>query len=429
MLVPDFILSSRATVWMRCAALALVIVSAAALVGMIQQTQPGLPFGVFYVPEKNAWSAQDFSSHFQFSRHLWLNDLTHPYTVAGHNAMMSAWIGRPIEGALPYGYTPTFALVLLPLLPLPPVTAYGLWVLLPALMMCFLIWKWAGASDPALRLWAVLFLVAGFSATFIRSAQLGQTAIWSALMLLALFFRKKNPARPLPSDLLTGFLLFLLSAKPPLAVTASLALWWSGERRPIGYALGLTALWIALVTLWLGVGWIPDYVTLLSHYNLNDAPSALATSLEPNRMSNLRNFLYGFNDWNDSLCARVSGLAWLLGCAFGAVLFWKKRLAVPTALALSLAIYEAFCPHLTYTEDLLTTGIIGFLALSSPWRISRLVLALGLFWILNAGPGKLLLETPLGAQSVFLLKLGLLAAVAQAAWKQRLDLIPSATLL
>jgi hypothetical protein len=390
---------------LRSLALVFFILIAVVVGSVVSQTQPGLPFGVQFDDKTGNWAAQDFSSHFLFSQHLWRRDLPRPYTEAGHNEMMSRWLNRPSHGALPYGYTPTFALVLAPLLPLPALAAYVTWVMLPTFFWAVVLWTLSSSITPTNRVAALILGLAGISSSYLRGAQLGQTAAWCGAMLALIWLvfsrdQKSNWIR----DWGLAFLIFLLTAKPPLAITAWLALWGVGERRSLGLAVALTSAWVVLVTAWLGTDWFKDYLYLLTHYNTQDAPPDLAISLEPIRMSNLRNVLFSLGWADGRWSSRWSSLGWVLSCGLFFLAVRKGRTTLGLSLALSLAIYEIFCPHLTFTEDVLIAVPVLWLATQSSARISAALWVLAGFIVMNTGPAKILLNAPAGAVVAFVIK-------------------------
>src|SRR5262249_19189458 len=134
----------------------------------------------------------------------------------------------------------------------------------------------------------------------------GQTAILSAAGLLLLFHPEQAPRRPWLSVLV----LWALTAKPPLAITAGAVLLARGDVRTVVGAVILTAATPLCLQPLLGPHWVGDYLTLIGHYNVEEADPAFAWCLAPTYMSNLRAVLFGAG-MDDALASRISTLAWI----------------------------------------------------------------------------------------------------------------------
>jgi hypothetical protein len=127
-------------------------------------------------------------------------------------------------------------------------------------------------------------------------------------------------------------------------------------------------------------------------------------------MSNLRNGLRALLHVPDSVAVLVSHVVWLGSLA---LFTWrhlrvKPRFHASYQLSLGLLLYLLFCPHLTFTEDiLLLIPVLGLLLIHpTSWnRVGSLVV---LATALNLGLCKAFYPTLTGTMLVLFLKLLLL---------------------
>jgi hypothetical protein len=295
---------------------------------------------------------QDFASHLRFTRAVW-NGLTREapgsiYTPAAHLQFMQTWTGKPrqvIDRALPFGYSPTMLLVLGPLCPLPEVWAYSIWTGLGLTA----VWWMTSPGRPLMLVALLCFL----SPLCLDCLALGQTAILSTAALLFLATSNNGGAgRPWKDEWVSALVLWLLTAKPPLAVTAGAGLLACRRWRPVILAGGLTLLsTLALVPL-LGGGWAGDYWKLITGYDVEHADPAFAWSLVPSYMSNLRGILFLRVGIADGLASRIGSVAWVVSWIGLVGAGWRWGMCQAKAWSLTVLAFLLLAPHVTYTEDL-----------------------------------------------------------------------------
>lgn len=278
--------------------------------------------------------------------------------------------------ALPFGYSPTMLAVLAPICPLPHVWAYVAWTLLAAVLVGWMLTHSSplGESPPVKSIWvfaAGLVLLGPIGAGCLAN---GQTAIFTTAVLLCMALRNVGRSGATPhgdrsfrDDVLLAVLLWLLTAKPPLAITGGMALVACRRFRAIGMAVALT-----LASTWLlGLGfvnavnpngWIKDYLHLFGSYNLDAIDVAYAWSIHPEAMGNLRGLLHRWCGVGDALANQISSGAWLLVLAAIVVTRWMGRIRLSHVWSLAVMAYLLFCPHVSFTE--LTHLVIPLILIS-----------------------------------------------------------------
>jgi hypothetical protein len=323
------------------AALAIVWVAPRALVDVWRER----PFGI---TEEKGLTLRDYTSHSRMARTAlqgaWA-DGPSLYSPEAHRQMTSEWAGRPVSVALPFGYSPTMVWVLAPFAPWADPWSYLLWTLAGLALLVWLLWPREG--------WPVVAGVALVSPLLTWAFLLGQTALYSnaAVLLLALpdCTPERRGSRWRPA--LDAALLWLLTAKPTVAVMAGGAMLAVGRWRAVALALLLTAASTALAHPLLGPGWAKDYLALARGYNSEEADPTFAWSLEPAYMSNLRAGLYQAGVSDAEACQWVAP-AWLAVTALVAVAAWMRWLAPWAAWCLALLAFLVLSPHVNRTEDL-----------------------------------------------------------------------------
>src|SRR5207249_11987447 len=111
-------------------------------------------------------------------------------------------------------------------------------------------------------------------------------------------------------------------------------------------ACALAGLEVALVTAWLGFGWISDYWTILTHFTSDAAPPWYRAFVGPIGMTNAREALVAGAGWSDRAAASASAAAWVAGMGCGTWLAYRSYLpSGPLRLAFALLLYCLFSPH------------------------------------------------------------------------------------
>ena len=355
-------------------------------------------FGITGDSDSGGWSS-DFAAILTYAKALW--DGSAGYDVASHLRVTSQRAGRPVEHALPFGYPPTVLWVLGPFCLLPTQWAFVVWTLLG---LAAASWMMRGAS-----IWVT---AAFFSPLAFSCYKLGQTGILSAVGLVALLARDRAGVGILTSHTgvwMSAFILWMLSAKPPVAVTAAVALLAGSSWRPVAWAALLVVLSLLALTPHLGVGWVGDYLRIVTHYDRESANPIFAWGLVPETMSNLRALLHVTFGLGDHMASRISSLFWLL--ALLAIVFSSRGGRIPFEARWGCAVlaYLLFCPHLTSTEDLHLVVIIIVLSSAatavSPLLRSAAMAAIAVALFLASG---LVVATSYRIPAVFALKVLLL---------------------
>jgi hypothetical protein len=299
----------------------------------------------------------DFVSHLRFVQDFWTGarlDGVSLYSVENHLDMTSRWAGRQMDVALSFGYSPTMLLVLAPLALFPAALAFGLFGLLSVLAA----W-WQTRPRHSRAGWG---LAAFFTPLGVGCFMLGQTAVLTGAGLLYLFLKSTGEARPLSGRglLLTTVVLWALTAKPPLALTAGAALLALRQWRPVALAVALTAVTTVALSPLMGPGWVADYVDLIRTYNLVEADPAYTFGFVPGHMANLRGVLHVDFGLADDVASRLSSLAWFAGLAVLVAAGRGMRLGSGGTWAAALLLFLLFSPHVSSTEVLQLVLLVPF---------------------------------------------------------------------
>jgi len=313
------------------------------------------PFG-FVVNDGRLDRVMDFASHRAFACAAWSGDTADlqsgsVYTLEAHLRATEQWSGLPARIALPFGYSPTMLWILAPFCLLTERTAFAAWTLAGVLATVL-------ASVRGNVHWRALLALA--TPLTVYAGALGQTAILSTAGLLVLIANDRDSR---PSDICWGSaaVLWLLTAKPPLALTAGTALIARGRWRTVAVAMLLTIASTVALQPWLGHAWMQDYGLLLAGYDRLHLPASFAWSIVPESMSNLRAMLHPDLGLPDDIANRVSSAVW--ATALGAIILSARRRSLDWSIAwnLSTLSYLLFCPHVSATEDLALCVVLATL--------------------------------------------------------------------
>lgn len=310
---------------------------------------------------------QDFASHLMFAKTFWTG--SGDYSPEGHLRMMEAWSGQPIQHALPFGYAPTMLLSLAPVAAFPVSIAFALWTLLAASVcwwMCLLGIRMTRTSQPSDRLrsrgessipwravlWPLVLIAICFGPIGFACLAHGQTALLTtgALLFLALH-AERSERESRNQEILLAVVLWLLTSKPPLAITGGFALLALKRFRVIGIAIALTLVSTLCLGAFFPNGWIADYLTLSRNYHLDGIDAAYAWSIHPESMANLRGILHSTCGVPDGLATRMSSLIWLTSLVGLVGWVWKSKRATSVQIwSLCVAAYLLLCHHVSFTE-------------------------------------------------------------------------------
>jgi hypothetical protein len=355
-------------------------------------------FGIAFDRGGAGWSS-DFAAHLTFAKAFWKGEAG--YDVQSHLRVTGERFGQLVEHALPFGYSPTMLWVLGPLCLASPAWAFILWTLLGVAAVWWM-------TRPQ---WAPWIAAAVFSPAAIACFTGGQTSFLTAAGLLFLMLRDldrdaaSTKASSLRSAWPDAIVLWALTAKPPLALTAGVALVAERRWRTVALALGLSVLTSAALMPLLGTAWGHDYVHLMTHYDLESADPAFVWSLKPQTMGNLRALLHVTVGLGDGLASRCSSGVWGLSILGVVAIGWQRRLAPEAVWGFAVLAYLLFCPHVTATEELHLVVVLALIAHASRivpgavrWPAVALVLA-----VLYLAPG-FGYQGALGIPSAFLAK-------------------------
>jgi hypothetical protein len=316
-------------------------------------------FGIVFEPVKGGevLKIRDFPFHFNFVQKFWRNDTTVSsgqsiYSVANHLKVTSEWGGKQAYGSLHFGYSPTMLWVLAPLTPLSHAAAYLIFNL-AGLFAIF--WM----TRPARCRWGI-GLFSFFSPISWRCFVLGQTALLTGMGLL--FIAEKTRDERLQSwrsALITGGILWALTAKPPIALSAAAVLFGLRQWRSLAVAGFFTAASVLVIWPSLGPHWIADYVHLIRAYNKVDAGPIFAMSLDTHMMTNLRAVLNTDIGLKDNVASYVSGVVWLVALSYVAIMGLLNRVSTATLWSMGILSYLLFCPHVNTTEELQLVVILS----------------------------------------------------------------------
>lgn len=272
-----------------------------------------------YIAAADRVLIQDFSIIFNYAKDFWKGNNLIPYTESGVMAFMERWTGQAQTLAMPFAYSPTMLLFLLPFVWLQSAWAYFLWTIIP---VTFLICNTKYNRE-------LILLAAGIiNFTTIASIILGQTVLWTmvAYLVILVWLLNSQKKQPFLKLCLMGIIAFLLTAKPPLAILIFALLFWARKWKVLAIALTLVLVEIIVMTHYLGFTWITDYIHLVARYNPDLASPFFASSLCPETMSNLSLVLHSWLNlsWSNSAC--FSNLFWLCGTSLtvcGGLIFYR----------------------------------------------------------------------------------------------------------
>jgi hypothetical protein len=324
----------------------------------------GIPFGItLSAPENGSsrvnFTIVDFPFIFNFAQKAWTHQTTvssgsSVYSVENHLKVTSDWAGQKVGRSLHFGYSPTMLWVLAPLIHFSSATAYFIFNM-AGLLLTF----WITRPN---RCRLGVGLLSFFSPLAQLCFVLGQNSILTGagLLYLAEKNRPESYEQGWRNSLLSGSVLWALTAKPTIALLAIAAL--SGMRRwhTIFTAAILTVISTIVITPWLGPHWIKDYIHILRSYNIIEAGQVFSWAISPENMANLRAIMRVDLSFTDNVAIYTSGIVWLIMLATIAVLGPKSRLSASSLWAISILSYLLFCPHVGTTEAL---QIIAILAL------------------------------------------------------------------
>lgn len=313
------------------------------------------PFGIWHV--NGVTILCDFPSMFNFTKAFWLEQRPSgmsAYSVANHLRVTSAWGGEELRHSLSFGYAPTMLWLLAPMAHLSHATAFC------AFNGAGMLAVWWETRPVRCRFG--VGLLAFLSPLAMACFQQGQTALLTGAGLLFLFERSRNGFDRFASwqTAVTGLVLWALTAKPPLALTAGVVLLALRQWRPVLLAALLALATTLAISPLLGTGWVSDYLHLITTHNRLQADPAFAFSHFPQHMANLRGVLSVDVNLADDIASRIPSLIWLGTLAGLVALGPRLRLTVGGCWSVGVLLYLLFCPHVSSFEVLQVVLLLPF---------------------------------------------------------------------
>ncbi len=292
---------------------------------------------------------QDFAYYMNYARWAAARPGRSPYTVEAHREFLTAWLGPRVSSSLCFAYGPALIVVLLPLFLVPTRWAWLAWNVVGAAASGWTV-RTLSDDDGVARRWGLLALL---GSTALLCLANGQTALvttgWFAAAMSA------GDDRRIGRQLGAVAGLAALSAKPPLAVIAAVALLVSGGVRAVVVAATAIGAVLLVAASW----WTPqvfgDYASFVAKYNLVDADPIVRAGFVPWHMTNLRSMLLHVGTFDDAQAFRASAVAFGVALTVPfAIVGWCRR-AWPRDVAASFAVvaYLLLAPHLSASEDVL----------------------------------------------------------------------------
>jgi hypothetical protein len=342
---------------------------------IVTGVRTGQHFGL--ILDQGSIKIQDFAWLLNFAKAFWRGEVG--FGIEDHLRITEGLAGQRLSVSFPFGYSPTLFWVLGPLCVLPLVWGFVAWTL------AGLVAVW---SLPQ-RYRSLAVVVAFISPVAIGCWSLGQTAVLSTAALLALmrWDADAESAPPTRWQLVAGAaVIWALTAKPTLAVTAAIAFLAGRRTRVVAVAIVFAIVSTALLWPGLRSARLADYLFILTHYDLDTAPPTYAWSLVPATMGNVRALLHVTFGIGDAVASRWSGALWLLASA--AIVLGGARAALAAELRWSLAVlaYLVFCPHVSWTEELglavIVAAVLGLPAMQAWIRAAIVAVVLAMLFLL-----------------------------------------------
>ncbi len=309
-------------------------------------------FGYTYDPDSDSYRFRDFAGILVMAKALWSGKAG--YDLDSHLAVTRAWTGRDMAAAMPFPYAPTMLYLLGPFCPLPLAWAFAAWSVFNLAVVGYLLSR----PDCPRVLGPIVFL----TPTAVSCFTLGQSALLAAAALTYLgraTFRR--PTERGTNVWVMALVLWALTARPQLAITAGAALLALRHWRPVLIAVALTLVTTAALTPLLGTRWVGDYFTLVSHYDTTTAPPAFAWALVPSHMNNLRALLTMECGVRDDWSSKISVGVWLTSLAVVLATAWLRRVPAAVVWGSCILLQLLLCPHVNTYELVLLYPVLVFL--------------------------------------------------------------------
>jgi hypothetical protein len=313
-----------------------------------------VPYGIILIPGSDSFGIQDFACHMNYLHQIWNRAIDHPYRLRDQEQVMRTWYPRTTVG-FPHPYSPVTMVVASPLMQIPVEWAYFLWTLCNAALLLLLtgFYLIPRMMNPV-QAFAVLAVFCSYLVLDIFN--MGQSAFASTGLVAAgylLLSRRSTWPPSLGRDLLLGLVLFVLCAKPSIAlILFAMAVSERAWRPVILAGIGLMVTWVALAPHYGGyVGGLQDYAWLLNHYTPAYMTPLFSEGLPPGISTNFNAFVTTFMPgWNAGVFQFsryvFEGLVLLL-----IFLRWTKRISLSTQFQGLFWTFLIISPYMLVTED------------------------------------------------------------------------------
>lgn len=310
---------------------------------LIPALNQGINFGIWI--KDGVMTMLDFPIIFNAVKRAWYGGYPAGisiYSAANKVSFVSEWSKQTYVTT----YSPAILLLLAPLVPL----SHGAAFFLFNIAGLFFIW-WQTFPKRCRRGIALLIY---FGPLGMACFSIGQTALATGAGLLYLYekTRRQSGSSKSVADLLAGIVLWFLTAKPPLALTAAAIIIGMRRWRVLLLAAIMAIAGTQALTPLLGPWWLHDYWLHIVTYNRHQADFMAAQLLNPSHMASLRAVLSVNAGVADHIASKISLLAWLPMLLLIAIGGKRLRLTDGALWAIGILSYLAFCPHLTSTEEL-----------------------------------------------------------------------------
>jgi hypothetical protein len=337
-------------------------------------------FGIFYQPTKNdeVLRIRDFPFLFNFVQKAWHQQTTVSsgasiYSLKNHLKVTSDWAGAKVDGSLQFAYSPTMLWVLGPLVPLSGAAAF---LIFNIAGLFALFWM----TRPNRCRWGI-GLLSFFSGVAHYCFVLGQTALatGAGLLFIAEKTRKDVQGEGWRNSLITAVVLWALTAKPQIALSAAAVLIGLRQWRTLIVAGVMALVSTFLLRPVLGPHWMSDYLYLFGTFNKTDAGTVFAMAFVPALMANLRAILSVDIGLRDDISSLVSAVVWLIALGYVVMAGLRSRLPAAALWSMSILSYLLFCPHVSPTEELQVAVILALcVSLKDKLSLHELVLLVAL---------------------------------------------------
>jgi len=316
---------------------------------------PDIPFGLEWNPLEKGVSLRDFPLMMQFVSHVWNHEIDRPYSLAGQEEVFHRW-SPALHSGMPIAYAPPVILWYAPFLPFSPPVAFTLFCLCNTVFV-YLLWRRFLLPRMQILSQIQLLLLAFFSISFLSTFRIGQNPIATTCLIAlgwSLIYDWRSATKRVlnwKSECLLALILFVLSAKPNVALMFGCVCLAAGIWRPVVVSVALFAAACAALASHFGgwPTWLNDYLALLDNYHLTGLGNFLYYG--PDASTNFVSYAMQVLAMSSGTAAAISRYVWLGGIATLLLLVWTRKISLLNFYLLNFAHFLLFCPSLSGTED------------------------------------------------------------------------------